>query len=91
MGHLLRIKKTSTAPCQTITSELGLSHAEESDSALGDFLFFIADDISNNPGNIKPISSDLLGRAKNLVAETTIDLDSPLSHELERRTIKDSN
>jgi antitoxin PrlF len=51
---------------------------QEEDPVVGKFLNFLAQDMSKNPQNIKPISPELLNRAKELVAGVEFDLDAPL-------------
>ena len=60
-----------------------ISKAEsvEDDPALGQFLNFLASDITNNPSNIKGISDSLITRIQSLVEGVEIDLDAPLSDE----------
>ena len=60
-----------------------ISRAEqgEDDPVLDSFLKFLADDIIQNPQNIKTIDSDLLDRIRSLVSDVDIDLDSSLSEE----------
>ena len=54
---------------------------EEEDPVLGQFLNFLAQDMSENPQHIKPISSDLLDRAQSLIKDVEFDIDAPLSEE----------
>lgn len=56
---------------------------EEEDPVIEKFLNFLAEDMSKNPQNIKPISPELINRAKELVAGVEFDLDAPLSDEEE--------
>ncbi len=56
---------------------------EDEDPVVGKFLNFLAQDMSKNPQNIKPISYDLVNRAKELVAGVEFDLDAPLSDDEE--------
>ncbi|MGF1675030.1 MAG: type II toxin-antitoxin system PrlF family antitoxin [Rivularia sp. (in: cyanobacteria)] len=51
---------------------------EDEDPIVGKFLNFLAQDMSKNPQNIRPISPELLNRAKELVAGVEFDLDAPL-------------
>ncbi len=53
----------------------------EDDPALVKFLTFLADDISQNPQNVRAMDSNLLDRVRPLVSDVEIDLDSPLSDE----------
>ncbi|MEL6438726.1 MAG: type II toxin-antitoxin system PrlF family antitoxin [Cyanobacteria bacterium J06621_8] len=54
---------------------------KESDSILGKFLNFLAEDMEKNPQHLQAISSDLVNRVQSLVSEVEIDLDAPLSDE----------
>ncbi|MGB3759344.1 MAG: type II toxin-antitoxin system PrlF family antitoxin [Rivularia sp. (in: cyanobacteria)] len=54
---------------------------QEENSTVEKFLDFLAQDMSKNPQNIKPISSDLLNRVKSLVADVEFDINAPLSEE----------
>ena len=54
---------------------------EEEDPVIGNFLNFLAQDMSKNPQNIKPITSDLFNRMKSLTDGIEVDLDAPLSEE----------
>ncbi len=58
-----------------------LSRAEqpENDPLLGQFLSFIAQDITNNPQHIQAISSDYFHRVNSLVADIEFDINAPLS------------
>lgn len=53
----------------------------EKDPVLDNFLTFLANDMIQNPQNIKEIDSDLRDRIQSLVSNVDIDLDSPLSEE----------
>lgn len=53
----------------------------EDDPVLGQFLTFLANDISQNPLHVSPIGSDLLDRVRSLVSGVESDLDCPLSDE----------
>lgn len=55
--------------------------SEENDPVLGEFLNFLANDLSDNPNRLTALDSNRANRAKSLVAGVTIDLDSPLSDE----------
>src|SRR5579862_1846417 len=55
-----------------------ISRASEDDPVLGQFLFFLANDIKNNPTHIHSINSTLFERIQNLVSGVEIDLDAPL-------------
>ena len=54
---------------------------EDEDPVLGEFLNFLAQDMSKNPQNIKPITSDLFNRMKSLTDGIEVDIDAPLSEE----------
>ncbi len=54
---------------------------QEDDPVLDQFLSFLAQDISQNPQNVKSISSELVERIQPLVANIEVDLDRPLSDE----------
>ena len=56
-----------------------MSRAEENDPVLGKFLSFIANDLQKHPNHVKPINSELYSRAKSLISDIEIDLDSALS------------
>jgi len=51
----------------------------EDDPVLGQFLDFLASDISNNPHRLNTISADMLSHLQSLVSEDDIDLDAPIS------------
>lgn len=53
----------------------------ENDPVLGQFLSFLARDISRNPQHVQAISSDLVNHVQSLVADVEFDLDAPLSDE----------
>ncbi|MEO0967230.1 MAG: type II toxin-antitoxin system PrlF family antitoxin, partial [Cyanobacteria bacterium J06639_18] len=42
---------------------------------------FLAQDMSNNPQNIKAINNGLFHRTQSLVGDVDLDLDAPLSDE----------
>lgn len=54
---------------------------EGEDPVLEKFLNFLAQDMSNNPQNIKAINNDLFHRTQSLVGDVDLDLDAPLSDE----------
>ncbi len=60
-----------------------MSHLQqqEENSTVEKFLDFLAQDMSKNPQNIKPINSDFLNRVKSLVAHVEFDINAPLSEE----------
>ncbi|MEO1432112.1 MAG: type II toxin-antitoxin system PrlF family antitoxin [Cyanobacteria bacterium J06633_8] len=60
-----------------------MSRAEvkDEDPVIGKFLNFLAQDMSKNPQNIKPISSDLFNRTQSLIDGIEVVLDAPLSEE----------
>ena len=53
----------------------------ENDPVLGDFLNFLANDISNNPNHLTALSRDLTKHIQELVSDVEIDLNSPLADE----------
>ncbi len=53
----------------------------EADPVLEKFLDFLAQDMSDHPQSIQPISSDLIDRAQSLVMGMDVDLDAPLLDE----------
>lgn len=71
--------------CYTVQSngKVLISREEkvDEDPVLANFLTFLANDIIQNPQNIKEIDSDLYDRIQSLVSNVDIDLDSPLSEE----------
>lgn len=71
--------------CYIINSDgtvtISLREIAKEDPILGEFLDFIAQDIEQNPQQIQPITSKILGRVKSLVGDVDIDLDAPLSDE----------
>lgn len=52
---------------------------EEGDPALGPFLDFLAQDISNHPQRLQSLDSELVQRIQSLVDGVEVDLDAPLS------------
>jgi antitoxin PrlF len=71
--------------CYTILPDgtVAISRAEqtESDPLLKPFLDFLAQDIENNPQQLQTISSGLVDRAQDLVADVNFDINEPLSDE----------
>jgi len=53
----------------------------ENDPALGDFLNFLANDISHNPNHLTALSRELTEHIQKLVSDVEIDLNSPLANE----------
>jgi antitoxin PrlF len=53
--------------------------AEESDPLLGQFLGFLARDISSHPEHLRAVDADLVERLQSLVGDVEVDLDAPLS------------
>jgi len=60
-----------------------LSRADqnEEDPVIGQFLSFLAQDISNHPERLSIVGSDLAGRIQSLISGIDIDLDLPLSED----------
>ncbi len=58
---------------------LSKSDEHEEDNVLKDFLNFLANEISNNPQNVKSVDSKIVQKAQNLVSEVAIDMDAPLA------------
>lgn len=61
--------------------EVVLTRAQEheDDPVLGEFLAFLARDISTNPQHLKTLDQEFVQRVQRLVANVEIDLDAPLS------------
>lgn len=61
--------------------EVVLTRAQEpeDDPILGEFLAFLARDISTNPQHLKALDQEFVQRVQRLVADVEIDLDAPLS------------
>jgi antitoxin PrlF len=53
----------------------------EDDPVLGQFLDFLARDISTHPEHVKNIDAGLRKRIKSLVKKVEVDLDAPLAAE----------
>jgi antitoxin PrlF len=60
-----------------------ISRAEDTnnDPLLGQFLNFLATDIQHHPQHLQQVSSDLVDRIQQLVANVDLDLDAPLADE----------
>jgi len=60
-----------------------LSRADEgnTDAVLGDFLNFLANDISRHPEHLQMLNHDLASRINSLISDVNVDLDAPLSAE----------
>lgn len=54
---------------------------QSDDPVLGQFLTFLARDMTNNPQRIKALDAGLVNRIQSLVGEVAVDLDAPLSAE----------
>jgi antitoxin PrlF len=71
--------------CYTIESNgvVIISRVEpvESDPILGQFLSFLAEDLTNNPRQIRSIDPILVDRVRDLVCDVEFDIDEPLSDE----------
>lgn len=50
----------------------------EGDPVIGKFLAFLARDMTDEPGRIRPVPKSLLARGKALVKGVKVDLDAPL-------------
>lgn len=63
--------------------QVTLSRADQlgEDPALRQFLGFLERDISKNPHRVRAVSTELVNRARSLIAEVDLDLESPLSDE----------
>ena len=53
----------------------------EDDPIVETFINFLAQDLNNNPQQVKAINSDLVNRINSLTNEVELDLDQPLSDE----------
>ncbi|ORM68065.1 type II toxin-antitoxin system PrlF family antitoxin [Pantoea rwandensis] len=53
--------------------------ASEDDPVIVDFLNFLAEDMRNNPANLKPLDRTLIARAASLTTDVDVDLDAPLT------------
>ena len=51
----------------------------EADPVIAVFLNFLAEDMRNNPANLKPLDHSLLARATSLTTDVDVDLDAPLT------------
>ncbi len=58
-----------------------LFRANEEDPLLGELLSFLAKDIQNNPEHLQAVSPELVERARYLISEIDIDIDSLLDAE----------
>ena len=56
-----------------------VSRPEGDDPVLAQFLGFLARDIANQPRKMRSLNADLVQRIQSLVADVTVDLDTPLS------------
>lgn len=54
---------------------------QKNDPVLGEFLSFLAEDMSKNPQHIQAIGSDLVNRVRSLVADVEFNINTPLSDE----------
>ena len=54
---------------------------EEEDPVVGQFLHFLARDMTGHPDRLQGLDQDLVGRIHALVGEVALDLDTPLSAE----------
>jgi len=57
------------------------SDEDDDDPVLGQFLGFLAQDISTHPERLQCVSSRLVQRVQSLVSEVSVDLDAPLSED----------
>jgi antitoxin PrlF len=55
--------------------------SKEEDPVLGQFLIFLADDLSRHPEHLKAMDASMLARIQSLVGHVGLDLDAPLSAE----------
>ncbi len=71
--------------CYTVQSDgkvlISREEKVEKDPVLANFLTFLANDMIQNPHNVRETDSDLRDRIQSLVSDVDIDLDSPLSEE----------
>lgn len=51
---------------------------EDGDPVIGTFLTFLARDMTNEPGRIRPVPKSLLARGKALIKGVKVDLDAAL-------------
>ena len=58
-----------------------LTRASENDPLIGQFLSFLAADMTKHPQHIKAISPQLRDRVKDLVSGVEVDLDAPLDNQ----------
>lgn len=55
------------------------SPKEDEDPVLGQFLDFLARDITNHPERLRPIDADLVQHIQSMVGSIELDLNAPLS------------
>ncbi|CEG10432.1 HtrA suppressor protein SohA [Afipia felis] len=54
------------------------ARTDEADPVIGKFLEFLARDMTNEPGRIRPVPKSLVARGKGLVRGIRVDLDAAL-------------
>lgn len=55
------------------------TETEDDDPLLGQFLGFLARDITDHPEHLQSVDANLIARIQSLVGKTEVDLDKPLS------------
>ena len=73
-----KICYTIQADGTVLLSRLESENNEDDDPVLTQFLDFLAQDLRDNPGNIQPISTDLIDQLQSLVKDVELDLDQAL-------------
>ncbi len=75
LGKRDKIRFTLQADGKIVLSR---ADASEADPVLGQFLGFLAKDITEQPQHVHALSTDLVKRVQSLVGHAEIDLDTPL-------------
>jgi len=78
LGKQDKIRYAIFADGSVVLSRADHSHG---DPVIGEFLSFLAQDMTRNPQRIQLVNSELMARVESLVDGVEIDLDAPLSEE----------
>jgi antitoxin PrlF len=76
-----KIAYTIQADGQVVISRVEPLEQDESDPILGQFLEFLAQDMTKNPQHLRSLSADWGSHVQALVADVELDLDAPLADE----------
>jgi hypothetical protein len=66
-----------------VAKQTDTTKSQKRNSDVGAFLDFLARDMESHPGNITPLSSELLSRVVGLVGDVKVDIDECIDDDVD--------